>query len=367
MDDLTAEQQPSASGLDRDADSAFEQFVATVSKAAEASTALDIVGGRTKFFYGRQTDGEILETSAYAGIIEYEPAELVITARAGTRLSILQEALREENQMFAFEPPSFGVNSTLGGMVSAGLSGPRRPYAGAVRDAVLGVRILSGDGEALSFGGQVMKNVAGYDVSRLVTGAMGTLGLILQSSIRVAPRPQLEATLVWQLDTQAAHRRMLDLVQRPWPISAIAYDGEFLRIRLSGHDQAVAEAQTELGADATATNEYWTELNEQSLPFFRSAKALWRLSVAPSAAISLDGDWLWDWGGACRWLKTSAPADQVRRAAAGTGGHAMLFRHVADDSPFAPLDTINLALHKRIKNTFDPHGIFNPARMYRGL
>ncbi len=356
-----------ARSLRGDVEGAYEKIVAVISKARESSGPLNIVGGGTKAFYGRPAVGVPLETGGYSGIAEYEPAELVITVRAGTSLQSVEQTLAAENQMLAFEPPSFGAECTIGGMVAAGLSGPRRPYGGAVRDAMLGVTIMTGSAEPLNFGGQVMKNVAGYDVSRLMTGAMGTLGLLLAVSLRVAPRPQSESTLVWA-GTAGVRERMIDIARRPWPVSAMSFDGEFLRVRLSGHTGAVREAQLALAPDTTVSNTYWRELKDQTLPFFQSNEPLWRLVVLPAATpLQLEGDWLWDWGGACRWLKSGEPAARIRTAAQAAGGHATLFRADGDDAPFTELDRVKLRVHRRLKKALDPQGIFNPGRLYTDL
>ena len=360
-----ADAKPSAGA---DVDGSHDQFVAQIRRAKESGTALEIVGGGTKKFYGRSATGEQLATSGNSGIVEYEAAELVITVHAGTRLAEVESTLGEQDQMLPFEPPHFGPGSTIGGVIAAGLSGPRRPYAGAVRDAVLGMTVMTGNAERLSFGGQVMKNVAGYDVSRLMTGAMGTLGLLLRVSIRVGPRPQSERTAVWEMTEADAHIRMLELARQALPITAMSFDGNLLRMRIAGHDLAVAETERSLAPDATESNSYWHELRDQSLPFFRSPDPLWRLSLPPaSASIDLQGEWLWDWGGACRWLHSGAAAEQVRSSATAAGGHATLFRSALNDSPFTPLDAVNLRIHRRLKETFDPAHIFNPGRMYADI
>jgi glycolate oxidase FAD binding subunit len=359
------ENSPDSSAIG--AESILEEISQRVANAMENRTRLKIVGGGTKNFYGRSTDGETLPVAGYCGITQYEPAELVMTARCGTPLSKIEETLAANGQMLAFEPPSFGTNATLGGAIAAGLSGPRRPYAGAARDAVLGIKIMTGTGEVSSFGGQVMKNVAGYDVSRLMTGALGTLGVLLEISVRVAPRPQIESTIGWEIGALEAHEKMIKFGQQPLPISAMAYDHGIMRVRLAGHPTAVNDARAELSPDCQMANDYWYELKEQTLPFFHGAEPLWRLSVAPASATALDGQWLWDWGGACRWLRSEEPRERIREVARAAGGHASLFRHSADDAPFTPLESANSILHKRLKQVFDPHGIFNLGRMYARL
>ena len=188
-------------------DPVLDAMAARIRAAGAAGTSLRIRGGGTKDFYGGALEGEVLDTQVYAGIIDYEPTELVITARAGTSLAAIESAMRARGQMLAFEPPRYAQGGTLGGAVASGLSGPRRPYAGAVRDLVLGVKVLDGTGEHLTFGGQVMKNVAGFDVSRLMTGALGTLGVITEVSLKCQPLPRTEATVAFECSADEAIRR----------------------------------------------------------------------------------------------------------------------------------------------------------------
>lgn len=346
----------------------YDNFVGIVTKAREAHDPLNIVGGSTKTFYGRDPVGKPLETRAFSGIIDYEASELVVTVRTGTPLAEVEAVLAAEGQMLGFEPPHFGARGTIGGVVAAGLSGPRRPYGGAVRDAVLGVVVMSSHAERLRFGGQVMKNVAGYDVSRLMAGAMGTLGLLLEVSLRVAPQPHDERTMSWQVDEAGAHQRMIQLARHPWPLSAMSFDGELLRVRMSGHRDAVHDAEVSLAPEAIESAIHWHDLRDHKLPFFQSSEPLWRLSILPAAApLPVAGTWLWDWGGACRWLKSADSAQRIRAAAQAAGGHATLFRGGAEDSPFTPLDPVSRRLHHRIKKIFDPDDIFNPGRMYAGF
>ncbi|MFQ5935796.1 MAG: glycolate oxidase subunit GlcE, partial [Acidiferrobacterales bacterium] len=296
--------------------------------AADAGTPLRIRGGNTKAFYGRETTGDALDVSGLRGIVSYEPTELVITARAGTPLTEVEATLRERGQMLAFEPPHFGEGATLGGAVASGLSGPARPYAGSVRDFVLGVVCINGQSEQLSFGGQVMKNVAGYDVSRLMVGAMGTLGVLLEISLKVLPRPSNEATLALQLDAQSAISKMNTWAAQPLPISASCYDGELLRVRLSGSESGVRSARERIGGDEVADGgEYWTKLRDHQLAFFDDKVPLWRVSVpAATPAPVDDGNCLLDWGGAQRWLISDSSANKIRQQAAAVNGHALLFR-----------------------------------------
>jgi glycolate oxidase FAD binding subunit len=357
-------------------DTLIPEWQARIRDAAASRTMLRLRGGGSKDFYGLGLQGEVFETGAYSGVVSYDPTELVITARAGTPLAEIEAVMREQGQMLAFEPPHFGARATLGGCVASGLSGPRRPYAGAVRDLVLGVRVLDGRGDDLHFGGQVMKNVAGFDVSRMMAGALGTLGVILDVSLKCLPLPKAEATLSFAMDVGEAVRKVNEWGGQPLPLSATAWHDGCLRIRLSGAQSAVRAARERLGGEAMVDEErWWSSVREQTHPFFAgagtSASALWRLSVKSTAPVEdLGGPQLVEWGGALRWLKTSGTGDAVRiREWAGRhGGHATLFR-AADKSAgvFQPLAAPLLAIHQRLKATFDPVGIFNPGRMYADL
>ncbi|MFM9433361.1 glycolate oxidase FAD binding subunit [Janthinobacterium sp. CG_23.3] len=348
----------------------IEQFRARILAAGAAGTALRLRGGGTKDWYGQAPAGELLDTRAYAGIVDYEPTELVITARCGTPLAEIEAALAEKRQMLAFEPPHFGPGATIGGVVASALSGPRRASAGAVRDFMLGAVLMDGKGEVLTFGGQVMKNVAGYDVSRLLAGSLGTLGLILQVSLKVLPLPLCVASLRFEADEIAALRMLNEWAGRPLPISASCWHDGALSVRLSGADAAVAAARRELGgeelADAAA---FWASLREQTHAFFADAGPLWRLSLPPAAsAIILKGEHLVEWGGAQRWLKAggdAATAAGIRGSVAAAGGHAVLFRGGDKGvGVFHPLAPAVAGIHQRLKLAFDPAGVFNPGRMY---
>jgi glycolate oxidase FAD binding subunit len=339
-----------------------------VREAAASGTALAIQGGNSKTFYGRAVNGTPLSVTQYSGIIDYTPSELVISARAGTTLSELEDTLAAEGQMLAFEPPHFAASATLGGTIACGLSGPRRPYAGAARDFVLGVNCINGRGEQLRLGGQVMKNVAGYDLSRTLTGSLGTLAVLLDVHLKVLPKPQQEITLYQDCSADEAIQRCNRWAGQALPLSGASHDEGQLMIRLSGSAGSVSAAARALGGEQLdESNTFWQQLREQQLPFFTSASTLWRLSVPPaSAPLVLDGHWLLDWGGAQRWLASDLPAQDIRLAAAAAGGHATLFRGGDRDSDiFHPLPPALLALHQRIKQTFDPAGILNPGRLYR--
>jgi len=354
-------------------DTALEALQTRIRKAARDSTPLRIRGGGTKDFYGGPPLGDILETQIYAGIVEYDPTELVITARAGTSLAAIESAMRARGQMLAFEPPHYGEGSTLGGAVASGLSGPRRPYAGAVRDLVLGVRILDGTGQDLSFGGRVMKNVAGFDVARLMTGALGTLGVITEVSLKCLPLPKSESTLAFECSADEAIRMVNQWGTQPLPLSATCFHRGRMRVRLSGAQPAVAAAVAKLsGEQVPDADGYWASLRDHTHPFFAEVRAagapLWRLSVKSTAPYTdLGGEQLVEWGGGLRWLAAGERTDaqRVRLWAAANGGHATLFR-ATDKSvgAFQPLAATMLALHQRLKAAFDPRGILNRGRLY---
>ena len=347
----------------------LDQFTEAVRQAIARRRPVRIRGSGSKDFYGGVTQGEVLETTAYQGIIDYAPEELVITARAGTTLAEIEAALAVHGQMLPFEPPHFGPRATLGGCVAAGLSGPRRATSGAVRDFVLGVQILDGNADRLRFGGQVMKNVAGYDVSRLMAGSLGTLGLILEVSLKVLPRPKAEATLQFECDEVRALELMNRWAGEPLPISATCYHDQVLTLRLSGATTAVQAAQAKLGGQGLAAGEeFWRGIREQSANFFRSNAPLWRLSLPSTAALDLPGKQLIEWGGALRWVFTEAEPGGVRAAAEQAQGQATMFRGTTKpQSAFHPLPQPLMAVHRRIKRAFDPHGIFNLGRLYSDL
>ncbi|MED5617300.1 glycolate oxidase subunit GlcE [Janthinobacterium sp. P210005] len=350
-----------------------EQFRQQILAASAAGRPLRLRGGGTKDWYGQQLAGEVLDTRAYAGIIDYEPTELVITARCGTPLAEIEAALAARNQMLAFEPPHFGPGATVGGVVASALSGPRRASAGALRDFVLGAVLMDGHGQRLAFGGQVMKNVAGYDVSRLLAGSLGTLGLILEVSLKVLPLPLREATLRLECAEIAALRMLNEWAGKPLPISASCWHDGVLSVRLSGAEAAVSAALTSLKGELLAAEDaaaFWLSVREQTHAFFAGAGSLWRLSLPPHAsAVILMGRQLIEWGGAQRWLKLDGDADaagsqHIRQAVAALGGHATLFRG-GDKAVgvFHPLAPAIEKIHQRLRHAFDPAGIFNPHRM----
>jgi len=344
----------------------LDTFIDRIRAAHAEGSPLILQGGGSKTFYGNADEGEVLSTRALTGIVDYQPKELVLTARAGTPLAEIEAALAERNQMLAFEPPHFGGAATLGGSIATGLSGPRRPYAGAARDFVLGVRMIDGAGQPLRFGGQVIKNVAGYDVSRLMAGALGTLGLITEVSLKVLPKPAAETTLQFELDETAAIENMNRWAGQPLPLSATSWHPGLLTVRLSGAESAVHAAQARLGGewlhDAAA---FWQRLRDQATPFF-DKRPLWRLAVKPTTPpLNLgSAEWI-EWGGAVRWLASDLPAATLRDAAKTAGGHAALFRGTAPvDGAFAPLAPALLTLHRNLKQRFDPKGILTRGRLH---
>lgn len=342
-----------------------EALVSVVRAAGAADSPLRLEGGNTRAAYGRPVDAPPLSLAGHRGVIDYDPSELVVTARAGTPLAEVEALLAAEGQMFCFEPPSFGPGGTLGGAVAAGLSGPRRPFAGALRDYVLGARVLDGRGEVLRFGGTVFKNVAGFDAFRLQAGALGCLGIILEVSIRVTPRPRVETAVALEIDGEAARARVIGLMRRPLPLSGAFHDGQRLHLRLSGGEAAVAAARRELGGEVEDP-EVWTAIRDLTHPALRGGPVLWRIAVPQTAELPELARAPWDWGGGVRWLRAEAVDPEIWNLAAGAGGHATLFRG-AEDEVFQPLAPTLFKLHRRVKAALDPQGLFNPGRMYEGL
>ena len=346
----------------------LDQIISAIKAAHDGSAPLCVRGAGSKDFYGGSLLGNVLEVGGYRGIVAYEPTELYVTAKCATPLSEIDALLAEHDQMLAFEPPHFG-GATVGGCVAAGLSGPRRQQAGAVRDFVLGIKLIDGSGQILDFGGQVMKNVAGYDVSRLLAGSMGTLGVIAEVTLKVLPKPVAEQTVVFSLKEAEAITRLNQWGGQPLPISASFWHDGQLWLRLSGARAAVSAARSTLGGNAAVDGEkHWISVREQTHPAF-AAPVLWRLSV-PSAVNppGLDGLTAIEWGGSQRWYAGSETQQAVRGVAARAGGHAVLYRAPESlrcrEGAFAPLSPALLALHRRLKNTFDPKGILNPGRLY---
>ena len=360
-------------------DAALQRLADQVQSARAARTPLDIRGGGTKAFYGGEPVGEALDVRPLAGISSYEPSELVVTVRGGTLLADLEAALAEQGQCLPFEPPRFEAGGTVGGMVAAGLSGPARAAVGSVRDYVLGAALLNGRGDLLNFGGTVMKNVAGYDVSRVLAGSMGIFGVICEVSLKVLPVAPATLTVRLELDAASAIKRLSEWGGQPLPLNASAWWDGMLVLRLAGAAAAVKSAQERIGGEVievSAALAFWQGLRDHRDEFFIGAAraveggaGLWRLSVPATAApLKLSGEQLLEWGGAQRWICTSAPAATLRDAAAAVGGHAVLFRaRDKQAGTFAPLKAPLDRIHRELKLAFDPSGIFNPGRLVAGL
>ena len=343
-------------------------LVEAVKSAYQGHETIRIRGSGSKFFYGNPVIGSTLDVSGHAGVLSYEPSELVITARAGTRLSEITRVLAESGQILGFDPPAYGQHATLGGTIACGLSGSRRPFTGSVRDFVLGINCINGKGEYLTFGGQVIKNVAGYDVSRMMVGALGALGVICEVSLKVLPQAEQEVTRVLELDSESARAEMIRLCGLPLPLSGLSYYGGLLRVRLSGTANGIRAAESQIGGEADLNGAaYWDDLKEHKLNFFKRNQSLWRLSVAATAPLNnVDGDCLVDWGGALRWIYTDDTPDSIFDLARRLGGHATLFRADADwpQGRFSELEEPVKSIHSRIKSAFDPKRILNPGILY---
>lgn len=351
--------------MTEDADSAVAALQERVRKAAHDGEALAITGGGTKSFLGRVSRGTPCSVHAIQGVVHHEPTELVVTVRAGTRLAELESRLAQSGQMLPFEPPALGEGATIGGTIACGLSGPSRPYRGAARDFVLGVRCINGKGEILRFGGEVMKNVAGYDVSRLMAGAMGTLGILTEISLKVLPRPACSQTRAFEMPGEPASELMTSFLGRSLPISAAAYLDGVLRVRLSGSEAAVSPAAGALGGELEAEGDaFWSDLKEHCLDFFSHDSPLWRISLKPQTQLlRLPGKRLIDWGGAQYWVKSDAGFEALSERVMPYGGYITGFggRDQGARSD-VPQDAV-MKLNRRLKAAFDPAGILNPGRL----
>jgi glycolate oxidase FAD binding subunit len=345
------------------------QLVERVREASARGTPLRIAGGDTKGFYGRDVAGEVLAVGDHAGILRHDPAELVLTARGGTRLADVEATLESRGQRLPFEPPHFGPGATLGGAVACGLAGPSRAWAGPVRDYVLGVRLLTGDGRVLRFGGEVMKNVAGYDVARLMAGAFGILGVLLEVSLKVLPRPAAERTLAFEATEPEALERLGELSRSALPLSASAWSGGRLHLRFEGSEATLEEIERRIGGEVEEGGSgFWRDVREHACAALAGARPLWRCTLPPLApALSIGTPALVEWNGLQRWYRCPPDVD-VPAAAAAVGGHATAFRRDgATTDAFAPLQPAVLRLHRELKRAFDPAGVLNPGRMYAGL
>ncbi len=345
-----------------------QQLIETVTCAHRDKQSLSIHGSGSKSFLRLQDQGKPLSTLQHSGIVAYEPTELVLTVRAGTTIAEAESVLRKNGQMLAFEPPEFN-GGTIGGAIASGLSGPRRPWVGAARDFVLGTRIINGKGEDLRLGGQVMKNVAGYDISRLMTGAYGVLGVILEVSIKVLPQPETEVTRVFELSVEKAIRHASELSGVANPISATCWHQNKLMIRLSGTETGVKQASRILGGEPIQdADNFWLSIRNHTHTFFQQG-SFWRLSVPPASPHILhdSSEQLIDWGGSQRWLKTEESPENITQKALSAGGYAEQW-HAADRANLRhPLQKNIMQIHKKIKQAFDPEYIFNPGTFYNYL
>jgi glycolate oxidase FAD binding subunit len=341
-------------------------FKEKIAESAANDLPLQIVGGGSKAFYGNASKGEILEVAGHSGIIDYDPAELVITLRGGCKLVDVEALLAEHGQMFGFEPPHFSEQATIGGMVASGLAGPRRAFAGGIRDYILGVKILDGRGEVLNFGGRVIKNVAGFDVSRLMVGAMGTLGVLLEVSLRVIPCFETETTLCFEHDNAEQHIEWInELGGKPLPISASLWHKGQSQIRLSGSQQGVDSAVKNLGGETCDSP--WSDMCELTHEFFKDQSKINRISIAPTREFSLERDQMIEWGGAQRWITGDCDIARMRERLQDKQGSLCLFHSDHSEPVFQLIDEASLVLHRSLKSKFDPARIFNRDRLYPGL
>ena len=369
----------------------LQRLIDQIAAARIAKQTLRIQGGGSKDFYGNALGNfAVLDTRSHSGITSYEPSELVVTAKAGTPLAELEAALLEKNQYLPFEPPSFTSDGTVGGMVASGLSGAARASVGSVRDHILGVQIVNGAGEVLNFGGTVMKNVAGYDVSRLMAGSMGTLALITEISIKVLPVPAGDATIGFDITQAEALAMMNRWRSQPLPINSTAWvDGRgsalgrnALFVRLRGAKAAVDSASARLMADhkgytlpSESSPAVWRSANNHAMSFFTPPTddlCLWRLSVAAATPeLELPYPQLVEWQGAQRWLWARAAEGAALQAIASkAGGHAVLFKSSqaggdADkaDGAFQALSPVLAKINQNLREQLDPHQVFNTRRI----
>lgn len=343
------------------------EIVSRVASAYQAGTPLTILAGGTKSFLGHQDlNNEPLDVTAHSGIIDYDPAELVLVARGGTSLLAIEDELTKHRQMLGFEPPFVHSGATLGGAVAAGLAGPRRAYAGAVRDFMLGAKFVNGKGEIIATGGKVIKNVAGFDLFRPMARSMGTLGVLLTVSLRLLPLPELEKTLLHEESEEQKALEKINLwTSKTQSISAATWDGQNIRIRLSGSAASMDHGKALIGGEWSEDKQYWQSLNDFKLDFFQQPGRLWRISLPPMSGPVNDGQLqLIDWGGAQRWLKSDQSPGSIRTRASAMGGHAECYSDDQTVNTYHPLSASQLLLHRQFKAALDPAGILNPGRLF---
>lgn len=347
-------------------DDLLKELAERIATAHARGAPLEIRGGGGKRFYGNPPTGELLMTAGLRGVVEYAPSELFVCARTGAPLAELEAALAERGQMLAFEPPHFGDKATVGGATACGLSGPRRPFAGAARDYVLGVELLDGRGKLLRFGGRMIKNVAGFDLSRLSVGALGTLGVLTEVTLRTAPRPAAELTVAVQCPAGHGVKLAGESMRKGLPVSATAWHRGILHVRLSGAERSTARAAREVGGELLDEEDgriFWESLREQRHEFFNDDENLWRIGCAPLAPLAPEPQ-LIEWRGALRWLRGSRRA--ALRVAEKCDGHLTLFRAEddAEENRFPALPPATMELHRRLKRVFDPADILNRGRLH---
>jgi glycolate oxidase FAD binding subunit len=337
-----------------------------ITDAFRQGKQLRIMGHNSKSFLCHENEGEKFSTLEHSGIISYEPSELVVTVRAGTGIQELQAILAEQQQTLAFDPPCFNAQGTIGGAIATGLSGPSRPWNGSARDFVLGTRIINGKGEILAFGGQVMKNVAGYDVSRLMAGAYGSLGLILDISIKVLPLPEQTLTIALEQSADQSIEYINRLSGQSLPLTGACWMENKLYVRIAGTEAGIQAARSSIGGEEYDDDQFWNSLRDHKHDFY--INDYWRIALSPATRmLPVEGQWLIEWGGAQRWLRSAEPAENILRAADQVGGHAQHWKHGDPEYLRPQLDPLINKYHQRLKDTFDPDRILNRGVMYRDL
>ncbi|MEJ2129437.1 MAG: glycolate oxidase subunit GlcE [Woeseiaceae bacterium] len=349
---------------------AIADLLDQVRDAVAAQRPLCIKGGNSKQYLGREQQGDPVDVSGHSGVVDYQPSELVITVRAGTTISDLQQVLAQENQVLAGEPPEFGGKATVGGTLACNFSGPSRPWHGSIRDQVLGVRIINGKAEHLRFGGQVMKNVAGYDVSRLQAGAMGTLGILTEVTLKVIPKPESTATVRRTIDANDSLRVMNEICRTPLPVTGACWYAGNLRIRLSAPASVIGAAAEQIEGSVLPDDDgFWPRLREMDLPFFADATDLWCISLRSTREhFKEDADWLIDWRGARRWLAARGDRDALDKHVRDAGGEVSQVRGAENGvEVFPERSAVYRQTLLRLKQALDPDGVFNPGRLYSWL